>query len=149
MRTVHKQSCEEADCRARFLFCFFRSAFRGAVHRTSLFISAKGWPVLLVGLRLGSLDSVKYLIKFPNVEKHKKKPTQGPLKTTGRCQVDFVIFNLKIYFFPNIRPIDVIRFNKIRLPIVLDKILPLKVRCHFHNFFCNMFFFCFHEFFLF
>ena len=99
-----------------------------------------------MGPRLGSLDSVKYLIKFPNVEKHKKKPTQGPLKTTGRCQVDFVIFNLKIYFFPNIRPIDVIRFNKIRLPIVLDKILPLKVRCHFHNFFCNMFFFVFTNF---
>ena len=94
-----------------------------------------------MGPRLGSLDSVKYLIKFPNVGKHKKKPTQGQLKTTDRCQVDFVIFNLKIYFFPNIRPIDVIRFNKIRLPIVLDKILPLKVRCHFHNFFCHIFFF--------
>ena len=42
---------------------------------------------------------------FPNVGKHKKKPTQGPLKTTGRCQVDFVIFNLKIFFFPILGPL--------------------------------------------
>ena len=139
MRTVHKQSCEEADCRARLLFCFFRSAFGGAVHRTSLFISAKGWPVLLVGPRLCSLDWVKYLIK-PNVGKHKKKPTQGPLKTTGRCQVDFVIFNLKIFFFPILGPLMLSDSTKSDYQLFWTRFFHSRFVVIFTIFFCNMFF---------
>ena len=122
-----KQNCENGSA-ARRWFCalcprvFFRLAFRGSVHRSQ----KKKNNVLRT-------DSLRGFCFFP-IGLSRRNPPIAKWSIYILKWYDFYCYfflnsKIKICVFFPLRPMDITRFNKIRLPVVLDKILPLKVNC--------------------